>query len=307
MALFAHANLRIDAVTDVPGVERRIRRGMNDHVARSPGIDSAVIDGNPRHTHGITKGCELDVPAFTVGGLRGNIRRLDDEHAAILRSLRIRFPIVDAILYRNANRPAIGKNLAFRQREIVIGFHHNPATVGLYLSADHSDVAAGREDDALIRCRGRSGPLYARGIDDTLSIRIRSCIRRRIKSGTCPKERRAFQSHILFRRNQDTVLRIDLPGDGNRRAILRIPLQLRRLTCERQAKETGIAENRFPHRSIGAQSETPHIDDTVGADSDAFIREEIHIAADLPILQRIHHAIDFDLVIDHIDLVIHFP
>ena len=42
------------------------------------------------------------------------------------------------------------------------------------------------------------------------------------------------------------------------------------------------------------------------ADRNACIREEIHVAADLIILDRIHHAVDVDLILDDIDLVIHF-
>ena len=39
-------------------------------------------------------------------------------------------------------------------------------------------------------------------------------------------------------------------------------------------------------------------------DRDACIREEIHVAADLVILDRIHDTVDVDLVLDDIDLVI---
>ena len=40
------------------------------------------------------------------------------------------------------------------------------------------------------------------------------------------------------------------------------------------------------------------------ADRDACIRKEIHVSADLIILDRIHHAVDVDLILDDIDLVI---
>ena len=40
------------------------------------------------------------------------------------------------------------------------------------------------------------------------------------------------------------------------------------------------------------------------ADRDACIREEIHVAADLVILNRIHDTVDVDLVLDDIDLMI---
>ena len=42
------------------------------------------------------------------------------------------------------------------------------------------------------------------------------------------------------------------------------------------------------------------------ANRNACIRKEIHVATDLVVLDRIHHAIDIDLVLDDIDLVIHF-
>ncbi len=43
------------------------------------------------------------------------------------------------------------------------------------------------------------------------------------------------------------------------------------------------------------------------ADRNACIREEIHVPADLVILDRIHDAVDVDLVLDDIDLVIRLP
>ena len=66
-------------------------------------------------------------------------------------------------------------------------------------------------------------------------------------------------------------------------------------------------EEYLPDLRIGAQGETAYIDDAGLPHRDAIIREEIHIAADLPIFNGVHYAIDVDLVIDHIDLVIHFP
>ena len=43
------------------------------------------------------------------------------------------------------------------------------------------------------------------------------------------------------------------------------------------------------------------------ADRDTCIREEIHVAADLVTLDRIHDTVDVDLVLDDIDLVIRLP
>ena len=61
---------------------------------------------------------------------------------------------------------------------------------------------------------------------------------------------------------------------------------------------------RISHRRIRPQRQPSDIEYTVRADSDAGIREEIHVPADLIILDRIHHAVDVDLILDDIDLVI---
>ena len=61
---------------------------------------------------------------------------------------------------------------------------------------------------------------------------------------------------------------------------------------------------RVTHRRIRPQRQAAHIEDAMRADRNACIREEIHVPADLIILDRIHHAVDVDLVLDDIDLVI---
>ena len=61
---------------------------------------------------------------------------------------------------------------------------------------------------------------------------------------------------------------------------------------------------RISHRRIRPERQPSHVEYTVLADRNACIREEIHVAADLVILDRIHDAVDVDLVLDDIDLVI---
>ena len=61
---------------------------------------------------------------------------------------------------------------------------------------------------------------------------------------------------------------------------------------------------RISHRRIRPQRQAAHIEDAMRADRNACIREEIHVAADLVILDRIHDAVDVDLVLDDIDLMI---
>ncbi len=77
------------------------------------------------------------------------------------------------------------------------------------------------------------------------------------------------------------------------------------MTSERRS--IAPIKKHLPGCRIGTQSEPAHIDDAGGAYCDAFIREEIHIAADLPIFDGVHYAIDIDFIIHHIDLVIHLP
>ena len=190
----------------------------------------------------------------------------------------------------------------------------------------HRDIVA-IEENPLLRLHSTGRLLHTGEIDKLISILCicqRQAIIRIAECAARPKERIAGDFYILFRGNQDALLRIDLPGDGNlctalRRAAAPIAaiLQLCRSVRQWQIKETGtinlISDSRsiaaikkhLAGSGIGSQGEAPHIDDAGGAYRDAFIREEIHIAADLPILQRIHDAIDVDLVIHHIDLVVH--
>ena len=71
----------------------------------------------------------------------------------------------------------------------------------------------------------------------------------------------------------------------------------------RRHKVVAVIE-RISHRRIRPQRQAAHIEDAMRADRDACIREEIHVAADLVILDRIHDTVDVDLVLDDIDLMI---
>ena len=61
---------------------------------------------------------------------------------------------------------------------------------------------------------------------------------------------------------------------------------------------------RITHRCIRPERQAAHIEDTMRANRDTCIREEIHVPADLVILDRIHDTVYVDLVLDDIDLMI---
>ncbi len=326
LAISAHANLRISAVADVPGVKLRIGGGVNDHVPCISGVNGAVINGHPRYAHGRARRRHFDISTGALGSLRGNIGRFDDEHAAMLRRFRIRLQVCSAIHHRQRNLSAIRKNRAILRGEIAIGFHGNLTTVRLRCPAIHGDVSTGREHNA-VRCGcGRGGPLDACCIDEAISILCGSAVGRRVKDSAGAKER-AGEIHIFFCGNQEAVFGVDGAADGNHGIFLRaaaapisavfqmssllrkgLAKKIRAIYIHRGASDQRIIaaiKEHFASPGIGAQGETAYIDDAAGADCDAFIREEIHIAADFPVFQCVHHAIDVDFIVYYVDLVIH--
>ncbi len=159
LAVLPHVNLRVGAVADVPGIEPRLGGGVNLHVPAVSGVNGAVVDSHPRRAHGIPHRGDLNVCAFTAIGLRRNLRRFDDEHAAILRLLRIRLPVCGMGRSGQRNLPAVGENLPAAHREI-LPFHGNMPAVRLRLAA-HSQSAARRKEDAVVGDTGLRGALDA--------------------------------------------------------------------------------------------------------------------------------------------------
>ena len=104
------------------------------------------------------------------------------------------------------------------------------------------------------------------------------------------------------RPQNDIVLGIDLPIEGNVTAAGDC-FHLFGGGLLQMAFHTAIVQS-FAIGGIRAQRQPSHVEYTVRADSDAGIREEIHVPADLVILDRIHDTINVDLILDDIDLVI---
>ena len=331
--IFSHVDLRIGTIADVPRVELRIGGGVDGHVSRISCIDDAVIDGHASHAHSRAGRSHFDIAAVSGLGCRRNIGRFDDEHAAMLRVLRIRLQVGRAILYGNTNLSAIRKDRTMVQCEIVVRFHDDLAAVRLYRPAAGKNIFTGRKDDAVcgLRCfRSTSDAIH---IHQTVSIVIGGLIRRRvIKYSAGAKNTRCFITtniDIILIRNQKAVSYIDSTFHIDRNIFLcgaETPIGAIFQSCcpfrEGLTKEIRpihmyclISGNRsiatikkhLPCHRIGAQSEPAYIDDAGGAYRDAFIREEIHIAADLPIFDGVHYAIDIDFIIDHVDLVSHIP
>ena len=98
------------------------------------------------------------------------------------------------------------------------------------------------------------------------------------------------------------ALGIDLPFEGNVTAAGDC-FRLFGGGLLQMAFHTAIVQS-FAIGGIRAQRQPSHVEYTVLADRDAGIREEIHVPADLVILDRIHDAVDVDLILDDIDLVI---
>ncbi len=214
-SILAHANLRIGAVADIPSIKLRIRCGVDGHISCISGIDGAIVNGYPRYAHGRAGRSHLDVTACAVSGLRGNIRCFDDQHAALLRLIRLRLAVCAVGGVRNFNLPAVRKNLCPFRRcirladgEIVMGAHGDVAAMRLDCPSGHLDVIDGKKENAVTRHRGVRGALDAGGIHQIISVGVH-----RGELGRILKHRPTLQ--------QRRGANIDILG-GNRNALRRM-------------------------------------------------------------------------------------
>ncbi len=153
-----------------------------------------------------------------------------------------------------------------------------------------------------------------------------------IKNRAGANPRPARDIHLAPGHREKTVRRIDLAADFNisSRIAHFAAANLRRLVCQRRTIKFGGVEGLpFLHLRLLAvlvllghflvvaaikkhirkgrvrpQREATHIEYPVRAHRDAALGEEIHIAADLIVLDGIHHAVDVDAAIHHIDLAL---
>ena len=195
--------------------------------------------------------------------------------------------------------------------------------------ARQRDILLRDQRDAVLRCDRRCRIHDTRRIHEGRTIRIRRLtIRIGMEYGARLDHAVRLRDRTLCRSDDHTVLCVNFarkrdPGitcrvPAPQRAVIQKPRPLhRRFLIEvlvpvkidlnrsrlRRHKVVAVIE-RVTHRRIRPERQAAHIEDTMRADRDTCIREEIHVPADLVILDRIHHAVDVDLILDHIDLVI---
>ena len=149
-----------------------------------------------------------------------------------------------------------------------------------------------------------SGDRSRRGIDlhQLISICLR-CLLVSVSVRVIPMRADfAVRDIHAARAENDIALGIDFPLKRDVTAAGDC-FRLRRSGLRQMLLHPAIVQ-RFAIRRIRPQRQTPDIEDAMLADRDTCIREEIHVAADLVILDRIHDTVDVDLVLDDIDLMI---
>ena len=198
--------------------------------------------------------------------------------------------------------------------------------------ARQRDILLRDQRDAVRRRYRRRRIHDARRIYKRISICIRT-LTRGVVMKCSPRLDHAvrLRDRTLCRSDDHTVLCVDFarerdPGitcrvPAPQRAVIQKARPLRRrflikilvpvkidLNRSRLRRHNVVAViERVTHRRIRPERQAAHIEDTMRADRDTCIREEIHVAADLVILDRIHDTVDVDLVLDDIDLVIRLP
>ena len=195
--------------------------------------------------------------------------------------------------------------------------------------ARQRDILLRDQRDAVRRRYRRRRIHDARRIYKRISICIRT-LTRGVVMKCSPRLDHAvrLRDRTLCRSDDHTVLCVDFarerdPGitcrvPAPQRAVIQKARPLRRrflikilvpvkidLNRSRLRRHNVVAViERVTHRRIRPERQAAHIEDTMRADRDTCIREEIHVAADLVILDRIHDTVYVDLVLDDIDLMI---
>ena len=339
-ALLSHLHQRIRAVTDVPGIELRRRRRMDGDIprlmaARSFGRDRRIIHIDAGNAHDISDRRDVDLAAVPLLRRRVDVRILDGNHAIArcLRRVSLQLRIIRR--RRQRDRPAARRDATRLGRragdsEVIPRLYGDTLPVRRDL-ARQRDILLCDQRDAVRRLDRRRRIHDARRIYQRISVRIRTLTRGVVmKYGPRLDHAVRLRDRTLCRSDDHAVLCVDFarkrdPGVACRvaapqRAVIQKPRPLhRRFPVElfiavkwdrsrsRLRRHIVIA---FIERAsccrIRPQRQPSHIEDTMLTDRDACIRKEIHVAADLVVLDRIHHAVDVDLVLDDIDLVIHF-
>ena len=337
-ALLSHLHQCIRAVADVPGIELRRRRRMDGDIPRlvtalSFGRDRRIIHIDAGDAHDISDRRDINLAAVLLLRRRVDVRILDGDHAItrLLTGIRLQLRIIRR--RRQRDRPAAGRDAArLRLRagddEIIPRLYGDTPPMRRDLACQR-DILLRDQRDAVRRRYRRRRIHDARRIYKRISICIRTLTRGVIMKCS-PRLDHAvrLRDRTLCRSDDHTVLCVDFARERDPGITCRVPAPQRAviqkarplhwrflievlvpvkidLNRPRLRRHNVVAViERITHRCIRPERQAAHIEDTMRADRDTCIREEIHVPADLVILDRIHDTVYVDLVLDDIDLVI---
>ena len=337
-ALLSHLHQCIRTVADVPGIELRLRRRMDGDIprlmaARSFGRDRRIIHIDAGNAHDISDRRDVDLAAVLLRRRRVDVRILDGDHAISRLLIGIRLQLRIIRRRRQRDRPAAGRDAArLRLRagddEIIPRLYGDTPPMRRDLACQR-DILLRDQRDAVRRRYRRRRIHDARRIYKRISICIRTLTRGVIMKCS-PRLDHAvrLRDRTLCRSDDHTVLCVDFARERDPGITCRVPAPQRAviqkarplhwrflievlvpvkidLNRPRLRRHNVVAViERITHRCIRPERQAAHIEDTMRADRDTCIREEIHVPADLVILDRIHDTVYVDLVLDDIDLVI---
>ena len=337
-ALLSHLHQRIRTVADVPGIELRRRRRMDGDIPRlvtalSFGRDRRIIHIDAGNAHDISDRRDVDLAAVLLLRRRVDVRILDGDHAISRLLIGIRLQLRIIRRRRQRDRPAARRDAArLRLRagdsEVIPCLYGDTPPMRRDLACQR-DILLRDQRDAVRRRYRRRRIHDARRIYKRISICIRTLTRGVIMKCS-PRLDHAvrLRDRTLCRSDDHTVLCVDFARERDPGITCRVPAPQRAviqkarplhwrflievlvpvkidLNRPRLRRHNVVAViERITHRCIRPERQAAHIEDTMRADRDTCIREEIHVPADLVILDRIHDTVYVDLVLDDIDLVI---
>ena len=337
-ALLSHLHQRIRTVADVPGIELRRRRRMDGDIPRLMAVlsfcrDRRIIHIDAGDAHDISDRRDVDLAAVLLLRRRVDVRILDGNHAItrLLTGIRLQLRIIRR--RRQRDRPAArgdAARLRFRtgDGEVIPCLYGDTLPMRRDLACQR-DILLRDQRDAVRRRYRRRRIHDARRIYERISVCIRT-LTRGVVMKCSPRLDHAvrLRDRTLCRSDDHAVLCVDFARERDpciacrvpapQRAVIQKARPLRRrflikvlvpvkidLNRPRLRRHNVVAViERITHRRIRPERQAAHIEDTMRADRDTCIREEIHVPADLVILDRIHDTVYVDLVLDDIDLVI---
>ena len=317
LAIRAHFDLGIRAVADIPipklGLGRRMNRDIPGILRVLPlGRNRRIIHINACDTHRRAHRRHFDISRFFGFRRRINVRIFNDEIAAILRGFRgIRLQFCFCRSHRHSDISAAGLDIRTGYREIIKRLGTDVPT-GRCHHSFRREISPRRERNPAGRDRRHRRRLDALRIQKRRAIR--SLTREILERRTRVNFRTRIQRQRPTGRRDDRLGCIRRTGKRNISPfILQNEIQhlIGALSRRRFVKFVRVnldsarrlPKQRFPESGIRPQRQPSHIKDACRTDSNSAFTEEIHIASNFIVFERIHHAVDIDLGIDDIDLM----